>query len=309
MTILNLQSDGLPSVMITLAIAVNRQGEIFRDKLIEMCTPPQVINAREGDISSNARLRATLSRWITLGLFEESDGRVILKFPLSDAEKNNKFNEYLSEICSELLFKNEHALPLWSNDGLVSEENAGRSADLCRGLAWCLAQDIYTLPSNYSDLEDLVRNQIDGGHFIFLNDTRWTGLRTWALYLGFATGEDSTFIFDPTIAVRSQLKKIIKEKESLPAGEFLSRLASQLPVLDKGIYRVEVEQRLKTRTWRSPPSDHLSSSLSFALRRLHKQGTIALETMADAGYRTALTGQLGRTWEDFTHVRLLRSAE
>jgi len=45
------------------------------------------------------------------------------------------------------------------------------------------------------------------------------------------------------------------------------------------------------------------------MRRLQKLGTIALESKADAGSRLALTGQFGRTWEDFTHVRLLKESE
>ena len=191
----------------------------------------------------------------------------------------------------------------------MSEDNIGRSADLCRGLAWCLAQDIYDLPSVYKDVDTVVRSQIEAGRFVFLNDTRWTGLRSWARYLGFATGTGSSFLFDPTIVVRSQLKEVIQENESLNADEFVSRIAARIPVLDKGIYRIEVEQALKKQTWRAPATDHLSSSLSIALRRLQKQGTIALESMADSGSRLALTGQFGRTWQDFTHVRLLRIAE
>ncbi len=310
MTILNLQSDGLPPVLITLALTVAKEREILRDNLIDMCSPPgDTIKDKEGDTSSSARLRATLNRWTSLGLFAETDGKIKLNFAPARAETSERFALRLPGICCGLLLQREQALPLWPNEGVVSEESIGRSADLCRGLAWCLAQDIYTLPSIYNEVEDVVRYQIEVGRFIFLNDTRWSGLRSWARYLGFATGDDSGLIFDPTIAVRAQLKEVIQEKESLAAAEFVSRLAARLPVLDKGIYRSEVEQALKTQTWRPPASDHLSSSLSFALRRLQKQGTIALESMADAGSRLALTGQFGRTWQDFTHVRLLRGAE
>ena len=264
---------------------------------------------KEGDSSSSARLRATLTRWISLGLFADAEGKVKLNFAPGRAESAEEFAQRLPAICRRLLLESEHALPLWPNDGIVSEENIGRSADLCRGLAWCLAQDIYTLPSIYGDVEDMVRSQVQVGRFIFLNDTRWSGLRSWVRFLGFATGDDSGLFFDPTIAVRAQLKEVIQEKESLPAAEFVARLAARLPVLDKGIYRTEVEQALKPETWRPPSSDHLSSSLSFALRRLQKQGTIALESMADAGSRLALTGQFGKTWQDFSHVRLLKDAE
>ena len=138
------------------------------------------------------------------------------------------------------------------------------------------------------------------------NDTRWTGLRFWARYLGFATGEESSFFMDPTIAVRAQLKMVFQVQESLTASEFVDRLSARVPVLDTGNYRIEVEQTLKLETWHPPSVGHLSTSLSFALRRLQKQGILSLESLADAGSRLALTGHFERTWQDFTHVRLLK---
>jgi len=310
MTILNLQSDGLPPVLITLALTVAKEREISRDNLIDMCSPPaDTSKDKEGDSSPSARVRATLNRWTSFGLFEDADGKIKLKFTPARGETSESFALRLPGICTGLLLQSELALPLWPNESVVSEDNIGRSADLCRGLAWCLAQDIYDLPSVYKEVDNVVRSQIEVGRFVFLNDTRWTGLRSWARYLGFATGTGSGFLFDPTIVVRAQLKEVIQGNESLTADEFVSRLAARIPVLDKGIYRTEVEQALRTQTWRAPATDHLSSSLSIALRRLQKQGTIALESMADAGSRLALTGQFGRTWQDFTHVRLLRNAE
>jgi hypothetical protein len=307
MTILNLQSDGLPSVLISLALAVAREKEIVRENLIEMCSPPTGnVNEEEGDSSSSARLRATLNRWISFGLFEEDNGKVKLKYGPTKGEVLDSFVMRLPGICCELLMQSDSALPLWDIEGVVKEDNLGKSADLCRGLAWCLAQDIYTLPSVFSEIEDVVRPQIEAGRFIFLNSTRWPGLRTWARYLGFATGSDSEFLFDPTSVVQAQLKNVIKKNESLVAGEFVSRLASRIPVLDRGIYRIQVERALKKETWPSPASDHLSSSLSFALKRLQRQGVLSFESMADTGSRLTLTGQSGRNWGDFTHVRLLK---
>ena len=302
MTILNLQSDGLPSVLITLALMVSREKEIPRDNLIEICAPFT-------EASERARLRATLTRWIGLGLFSDEGDKIRLSFSRGRGESDDGVAQRLPAICRGILLGSDHARPLWPNLGIVSEDNIGRSADLCRGLAWCLAQDIYTLPSTYADVNNIVDSQVQFGRFIFLNDTRWSGIRPWARYLGFATGDDSKLFFDPTVAVRGQLNDVIQNNQSLPAAEFVARLAERLPVLDTGSYRTEVEKTLKPETWRPPSPGHVSTSLSFALRRLQKQGTIALESMADAGSRLALTGQFGRTWDSFTHVRLLKVAE
>ena len=302
MTILNLQSDGLPSVLITLALMVSREKEIPRDNLIEICAPFT-------EASERARLRATLTRWIGLGLFSDEGDKIRLSFSRGRGESDDGVAQRLPAICRGILLGSDHARPLWPNLGIVSEDNIGRSADLCRGLAWCLAQDIYTLPSTYADVNNIVDSQVQFGRFIFLNDTRWSGIRPWSRYLGFATGDDSKLFFDPTVAVRGQLNDVIQNNQSLPAAEFVARLAERLPVLDTGSYRTEVEKTLKPETWRPPSPGHVSTSLSFALRRLQKQGTIALESMADAGSRLALTGQFGRTWDSFTHVRLLKVAE
>ncbi len=302
MTILNLESDGLPPVLITLALLVSREKEIPRDSLIEICAP-------FSEASERTRLRATLNRWISLGFFLDVDEKIRLSFSRGRTESDDVIAQRLPAICRRILLGSDHALPLMPNIGVLSEVNVGRSADLCRGLAWCLAQDIYTLPSIYADVNDMVDSQVQFGRFIFLNDTRWSGIRPWARYLGFATGDDSKLFFDPTVAVRGQLNEVIQTKESLPAAEFVARLAERLPVLDTGSYRTEVEQTLKPETWQPPSPGFISTSLSFALRRLQKQGTIALESKADAGSRLALTGQSGRTWESFTHVRLLKVAE
>jgi hypothetical protein len=227
---------------------------------------------------------------------------------LERGESIDTFTERLPTICRRLALHQSHALPLWPADGEASEEGVGRTADLCRGLAWCLAQDIYALPSAHSEIENLISTQMQAGRFIFLNDTRWTGFRVWARFFGFATGEESSFFCDPTAAVRSELKEILQKDERLPAAEFLSRLAERLPVLDSGQYRVELEQVVKPEGWGAPIGGQLSTALSFALRRLQKQQEIRLETMADAGTQLTLVGQGGRIWENFTHVSLQREA-
>jgi hypothetical protein len=317
MSILNLQSDGIHPVLLTLARTVVREKAIPRDELISICVPisdstkeseKDIDRDKEKERDPASRARMTLARWISLGLFAEEGNQIRLTVELARGESADAFAERLPTICRDYALRQEQGLPLWPTDASVSEEGVGRTADLCRGLAWCLAQDIYTLPSPYTEIESLVKTQVQPGHFIFLNDTRWTGLRSWARFLGFATGDSSSFFCDPTMAVRSELKEIIHKKELLPAAEFVSRLAARLPVLDSGLYRREVEQALKEETWKGAASGHLSTALSFALRRLQKQGTIALEILADADSKLTLTGQGGRTWETFTHVRLLKDA-
>ncbi|MBU9187920.1 protein DpdG [Burkholderia gladioli] len=316
MSILNLQSDGLHPILLTLARIVARDKAISRDELINLCVPRIGID-KESEIEADkekekdlaSRARATLARWVALGLFIEDGEQIRLTVDLARGESVDALTDRLPAICRRLALHQQHGLPLWPVDGNISEDGTGRTADLCRGLAWCLAQDIYTLPSTSEGIDNLVTTQVKPGGFIFMNKTnRLSGFRAWARFLGFATGDDSSFFCDPTVAVRSELKEVIQKNETVPAAEFVSRLAARLPVLDSGAYRLEVEQVLRSERWTAPAAGHLSTALSFALRRLQKQGMIGFVTLADAGSRLTLVGQEGRTWESFTHVSMLKEA-
>jgi hypothetical protein len=147
------------------------------------------------------------------------------------------------------------------------------------------------------------------GRFVFLNDTRWAGLRDWARFFGFANGDDGTIFFDPTQAIGSELPALFKPGENLAALDFINRLANKLPVLDGGSFRIEMEEALRPEKWAVPPVGYLSTSLSFALRRLQKLGVLGLTTLADAESKFTLMRQGGSVWESFTHVSLLKEGK
>lgn len=306
MTILNRENDGLPSILLTLAGTVAREKAISREDLLRICVPLSQ-GDRDGDKRKDLSSRAsgTLLRWTALGLFQEDGDKFRLAVELKRGESPDSFLDRLPTICRRLALNTDQVNPLWPDGGRVSEEGTGLTADFCRGLAWCLSQDIYTLPNSYVELENLITEQVKPGRFVFLNDTRWPGLRDWARFLGFATGDDAGFFFDPTEAVRSELSEFAALGETLPAAEFVARLSKRLPVLDTGSYRIEMEEALRPEKWTAPPVGYLSPSLSFALRRLQKQAILGLATLADAGSRFTLTRQGGRAWESFTHVTLL----
>ncbi|MBX9602403.1 MAG: hypothetical protein K2X35_15445 [Bryobacteraceae bacterium] len=306
MTILNRQNDGLPSILLTLAGTVAREKAISRDELLRICVPFSQSD-RDVDERNNLLSRAsgTLHRWTALGLFQADGDKLRLAVEPKRGESPDAFSVRLRVVCRRFALDTHHGNPLWSEGG--TEEGTGLTADFCRGLAWCLCQDIYALPDSFRDLDNLITQQMKPGRFIFQNDTRWPGLREWARFLGFATGDDG-FFFDPTEAVRSELYELAKSGETLSAAEFIAGLSKRLPVLDTGSYRTEVEAALRPERWTPPPVGYLSASLSFALRRLQKQGTLGLATLADAESRFTLMRQDGRAWESFTHVTLPRES-
>lgn len=295
MTLTNYASDGHYPELIVLFRATAGQSPIPRDELIRLCTA-----------TDPKHVRATLTTWIGLGLFVEQDAGVTIdpRFARKRSETLDELTDRLPSMCRLLLLDVRHALPLWPEDGAMSDEGIGASADFVREMAWTLAQDIYTFPFDASgeDAVALESEQIIPGKFIFRNFTRWPGLCFWARYTGFASG-DSRCI-DPTDAIRAELPSIFQGITELPASDFIRELSMRLPVLDFGRYRIEVENALNDSVWRRPPRGHLSTSLSLALRRLHLDGTIVLDAPADAGETFTLSGRNFRSLDSFSKIEL-----
>lgn len=293
MTILNNTSDGLHPELIVLFRVVAYLGKVEAEELIRICFPGAV-----SDASVISRLRGALSRWTQLGLFAETKGDIYLddRFVKVRKEEIDDFTCKLPAFCRHLVLEEKNALPLWGESSAVA-------ADFVRGITWLLAQNIYEFPTTWTGGAENIENvQIVGGKKVVQNDTRWTNLRFWARYLGFASGDSGSFQIDPTLAIRDELPLIFGGQRELPAKDFLGALSTQLPVLDYGVYRQEVESNLSTTTWRKPVEGHLSMSLSLALRRLDLNGTIKLKGQADAGTSLRLTGQNYRTWIGFESV-------
>lgn len=293
MTILNNTSDGLHPELIVLFRAVAYLGKVETGELIRIC-----LSGAASDTSVLNRLRGALSRWTELGLFVENEGHIQLdsKFVKKRQESIDEFTCQLPSICRRLVLEKKNIFPLWGESSAVA-------SDFARGITWLLTQDIYGFPTTWTGgAEDIEREQIIGGEKVVQNDTRWTNLRFWARYLGFASGDSGSFQIDPTSAIRDELPLVFGYQRELPANDFLSALSAQLPVLDFGVYRQEVENKLSATTWRKPAEGHLSMSLSLALRRLDLNSTIKLAGKADAGGSFRLTGRNYRTWIGFESV-------
>lgn len=291
MTVLNQANDGQFNVLIALVRAAVRFGPRERTELLALCGAgvPGV---------DPSRLNGTYLRWTELGLFEVQDDRVVLSEPYRSrlGKDAARAETRLPAVAREIVLAAENNQRFWESDG-------NKSADLTRGLSWMLAQDIYPLDtSSHGRIEELETRQIpDLSRRMMQNDTRWTGLKAWMIYLGFGRGE-AAFVVDPTVAVRDSLPAIFPDAKPLPAREFLSRAATILPVLDQGAYRLMVEETLKTSAWSPLDDNRLSTSLSRAIERLVYTDELAMEQRADAEDGLQLTGVNGRVWRSFTHI-------
>ena len=187
-------------------------------------------------------------------------------------------------------------------------ENHGQKT-LPEALAWFLCQDPATPLSfgyNYKELVDQdCGPEIDS--FELTNRDRFNQFVYWARFLGFAwrlnIERRNVVVPDPTRAIAKTLGQWEERTNSLPIGEFLSRLAVDLPVLEGGTARASVESRMAPD--RRRPDGHISRSTSFALQRLERSGQIAMQRLADA---PAMNLELGSELRPVSHVRVAGSS-
>ena len=287
-------SDGLFNVLIVLARAVIRLGPKSRDDLLKACgLGVEAIDPKQ--------LGQTLTRWTELGLFSNEAGLIGLREPYhTHLGKNPDVAEArLSNVARTIAMSADNNARFWEAEG-------NKTADLSRGLSWILAQDVYTIDtSSHPKIATLESDQVpDLAKRIFQNDTRWNGLRTWMVYLGFARGGAQVTI-DPTDAVRDALPEIFGQDQTLASPAFVERAATVLPVLDGGSYRRQIEAILKETTWARPRENQVSTSFSRAIQRLDREGLIATEQRSDAEGGITLVGAGGRNWRNITQIRRL----
>jgi hypothetical protein len=124
------------------------------------------------------------------------------------------------------------------------------------------------------------------------NDTRRNGVQYWGHFLGFLRQPGGGDL-DPTVAVRETVPACIRPDEEMTAVDFIERLASQLPVLDGGTYRLAMESRLEAQALPDLQPGQLSTSLSRALFNLMIDETLEFQNKADVGRSIVLTGRDG----------------
>jgi hypothetical protein len=300
MTILNSANEGIPAELIALFRVVAHSKKISREDLLVFCI--------KGDVTpdTSKRFIGALKIWEKIGLFE---GKQIIninpKYIPSGRVKVDLLTENLPDIARKLLMEEKNCLPLWDNtNDSENETGNGPAADFIRGLSWALSQNIYSFPKTWlGDMENLANQQIiNKNKKVFSSDLRFNAFRRWSRYLGFATGDSNTFQIDPTVAVRGALPKIFESRDEMPAVEFLKKLNTQLPVLDSGSFRKKIEAELDPNAWKITPEGHLSTSLSFALKRLQMSKVIKLNARADAGNSLRLIGMEDKDWGGFVSV-------
>lgn len=295
MSILNRPSDGLLSVLLALHRGVLAYGPQPEGALLDLVAPSSVVPDGKPDMA-----RKTLTRWKQLGFFSsDADGVITLSPAIATIAPNASDRLRAAVLRLVLAPENNPAFSLPGDD----DQEGSRASDATRALAWVLAQDPYTFPSRYREVEQLRSSQgVEPTPFV--NDTRWGGFSEWAAFLGAAfTGAKVGLVPNPSFAVRAALDEIFGNVDELAQAEFFTRLADALPVIDGGRFR-EVVDAQTSRPWRTHRSNEVSPSLSAALLTLEASRVLRLEMRSDAPTRVLL-GRAGRELRSISHfVRL-----
>jgi len=279
MGILNRPSEGLYSVLIVLIRALQAHGPMPQDRLKALVAPASVTDGEQ--------VRQTINRWLSLGLFIERDGALTLIDACTTIDTDSLAGLHrLGALLREQVFS-----PDFNGDLLASEPS--HAADFTHAVCWALAQDPFELCLGGYDrvVNPLQLKQYVQEPRALQNDTRWAGLQDWALALGLAwtsrIPRANSFMIDPAQAVADALPSLFGGVDELPQDAFFTGLATAVPVVDGGHYRVEVEARLGGE-WRRPDDHQISPSLTLALLRLEAAGRLRLDQRSDARERTLL---------------------
>lgn len=298
MAILNKSSDGLVSVLVAMVRSSVLMGEMPRQKLLDICCPRSLVGDSQ-EMGTN-----TLNRWHELGLFQVSEDKKATVAPefRKELKKYDASVSAIAGVARQIILAPSNNANFWSD-----KEN--KAADFTRAAAWMLSQDVHAFtPSSHATVEPLCNDQAQSSDVILLqNDTRWSGYKSWATFLGFGRSETGksagAFLTDPTTVVAAQVESLLPKKGEVAINDFVDGLAQSVPVLDRGDYRQEVERNLKPEKWKAPASTDLSTSLSRALLRLRSQGRIRLEKRSDSDAQMRLVGRGGSVVQSVTHVQ------
>jgi len=290
MSLLNRPSDGMHSVLIAVNNLLAQEGAMPLQQIIELCAPESC--------GEPSQVRQTINTWVKLGLFGKSeDDKISFSKSIS---KSEKAREALPRVARRLVLSPENNANLWAAESIGS-------ADFTRSVAWLLAQDVYRAELNsWGDAQGLIQKQVNKNVTIIQNDTRWSGLKAWSQFLGFAwSGKfpGGALVIDPTEAVADALPEIFKKRSKITAEQLVGELAQNIPVLDSGDHRNEVESKMiEHGGWHPQPEGCVSTSLSRSILRLIHEGILVGENLSDAGSRLRLIGRAQKEIETFSHI-------
>ena len=261
-----------------------------REKLEKFLSPESLLRGGDSDATTRGMIKGTISECLKMGLLvEESEGddsAIAINPDLpSEARSKSKGDGLLAHTLVGLM--------------MTTEKDANRN--LATIIAWYLAQDAYAAPGNWPEIQAALLQQV-GADLLGMNDARYSQFVDWICFLGFAwrhSLKDKVLLTpDPTAYLRGAITTLIPQRGGQPVslGDFISKLGTHCPIFETGAYRVEVENKVRTRE----TEQHLSLTTALALLRLQEEKVIELSKRSDAPVYTFPDGNQSQS---FSHIK------
>jgi hypothetical protein len=285
-----------PDIVPAMAEAIHRQlvaarsGRLAIESLAANVVPAGL---SKGEIGAKY-FGDTVRELASIGVIEVEDGHA----RLGGARDETGVAGAMPRLVRARAMAAERDTDLWEKDDAGSLMLLG-ARDLVRALAWFLSLNVLHGPFTFNkEANPLAQLQEDHtGERLIFNEDRWRPFVRWARYLGFmrdvpfysGSGRSEPGVVpDPTDAVADVLTRCVSGGDPMPLSALLPALATELPVLDGGIYRNAVHQR------GAPASDaDVSPSLTLAFERLRARGDIELDVGAGDAEKVVFANNRG----------------
>jgi hypothetical protein len=261
-----------------------------REKLEKFLSPESLIRGGDTDTTSRGMIKGTISECLKMGLLiedREGDEAIVAINPELPTEARSKS-------------KGDGLLPK-TLAGLMMTADRDANRNLATVIAWYLTQDAYAAPGNWPEIQAALLQQV-GADLLGMNDARYSQFVDWICFLGFAwkhSLKDKDLLTpDPTAYLRVTIGTLIPQRGGQPVslGDFILKLGTQCPIFETGVYRVEVENKVRTRE----TEQHLSSTTALALLRLQAEKVVELSKRSDAPVYTFPDGNQSQS---FSHIK------
>jgi hypothetical protein len=295
MTILNRPSHGLPNIIIPLWKTLRVMGSMSEEQLLGLCEPSSL-----GSGETQKTLRTCKSH----GIFRIKEKKIELSDKFKKCDLTDPlFRELRSQLLTVILDEKHNA-----QLGMAEPELSG---DFTYAASWVCGLDVFSAPGGpWGDdpgIQQLQAEQVaDIEYSPFRNDTRWSGFKDWASFLGIGWiqifGPTSYLNIDPTEALKPHLASIFGKSKEIPQHEFIESVSNIFPFLDRGKYQKIASKRFRT-PWRNLKNHEISPAITRALYNLKRQKMIQLHNRSDGRARTLLGNNFAKI-EELTHVSL-----
>ena len=250
-----------------------------KERIQAWATPPSLTNsgAEESGGSSTKLFINSVQEARKLGLVEEAGDK--LRLTVDARGKGKKGRD------SESHFRDYLVRTLFDPTRATETQQGG----FMLALVWFLNTNPLS-PMSFSEAPSLEINSAIGENAKRTECTTLLNYQSflyWARYLGFATIVGATnsrrAIPDPARAIEAVLPAVFADDIELATEHFLTRLAANYPIFEKGSIRECYDAMLLNP--RPHAAHRLSIATSIALQRLADHQRIALRSVADAPAR------------------------